>query len=151
MTDHISMEQRSWNMSRIKSVDTQPELILRKRLFKYGFRYRLNGDVSKEYYSSGKLPGKPDIVLSKYKTAIFIHGCFWHHHLGCKRGTWPKTNKEYWISKIEKNIARDKKNIRSLKKLGWNVEVIWECEIQNKKLENKLNKVIKKMKVLFVY
>ena len=145
MTDHISKKHRSWNMSRIKSADTQPELIIRKRLFKYGYRYKLNGNVSKEHYSTGTLPGKPDIVLSKYKTVIFIHGCFWHHHLGCKRATWPKSNRGYWIPKIKKNIDRDKKNLRLLNKMGWNVIIFWECEILDNKIEKKFDKVIKKM------
>jgi DNA mismatch endonuclease (patch repair protein) len=146
MTDHISESYRSWNMSRIKSADTKPEILVRKYLFSRGFRFRLNGKISKNYYSSGVLPGKPDIVLAKYRTVIFVHGCFWHHHTKCKRATWPKTNKKYWIPKIENNIARDRNNARALKKLGWDVEIIWECETSGKKLEG----VAKKMKSLVV-
>ena len=133
-------------MSRIKSANTKPETIVRKKLFNYGFRYRLNGKCANKYYSNGRLPGKPDIVLAKYKTVIFVNGCFWHHHLNCKRATWPKTNQEYWIQKIKKNITRDKVNKKILKKLGWNVEIIWECEIDDKKL----NKLISKLKILLI-
>jgi DNA mismatch endonuclease, patch repair protein len=146
MTDHISKEHRSWNMSRIKSADTKPEVLVRKKLFQFGFRYNLNGKISKKYYNSGYLPGKPDIVLPMYREVIFVHGCFWHHHPKCKRATWPKTNKGYWIPKIKKNILRDKKNIKYLSKLGWHVNVIWECEINDGRFEKKLNDIMKEMK-----
>ena len=129
MTDHISKEHRSWNMSRIKSSDTKPERIVRSLLHRMGYRFRLNGKISKKYYQKGVLPGKPDIVMAGYKTVIFVHGCFWHHHQNCKKANLPKSNKEYWIPKINKNVNRDKMHIKELKKNGWKVLVIWECEI----------------------
>jgi DNA mismatch endonuclease (patch repair protein) len=145
MVDHISNEYRSWNMSRIKSVNTTPEKIVRSALFKAGLRFRLNGKVSIKYHPNGKLPGKPDIILAKYSTVLFVHGCFWHHHYGCKRANWPKSNKEYWIPKIKKNMIRDKENINRLRKIGWNVEIIWECETKKKNFKQIINKLIKKI------
>jgi len=133
MTDHLSKEKRSWNMSRIRSKDTKPELIVRSLLHRMGYRFRLHRK---------DLPGKPDIVLPKYKTAIFIHGCFWHGHKNCKRGNIPKSNKEYWISKITKNIERDRKNILKLKKANWKVIKIWECEIER---NISVDRIIKKI------
>ncbi len=146
MTDKISQRQRSWNMSRIRSANTKPEMIARSTLFKLGFRFRLNGKAPKKYFTKRKLPGKPDIVLAKYKTVIFVHGCFWHHHEGCKRATWPKTNKEYWIPKIKNNVIRDKENIKTLNKLGWKVFIIWECEISDKKFMQRINIIINEMR-----
>jgi DNA mismatch endonuclease (patch repair protein) len=110
-------------MSKIRSKDTKPELALRKALFARGFRYRVHDK---------HLPGKPDIVLPKYKTVIFLHGCFWHRHEECKyAGSMPKTNTEYWVSKITSNRERDKINMQKLAALGWNVLIVWECEIQH--------------------
>jgi DNA mismatch endonuclease (patch repair protein) len=129
MTDRISKEHRSWNMSRIRSKDTKPELLLRSMLFAEGYRFRLAGKVSKRIYKKGVLPGRPDIVLAKYRTVIFVHGCFWHRHENCSRATTPKSNTEFWLAKFAKNIARDKENISELRTLGWNVIVIWECEL----------------------
>jgi len=103
---------------------TKPEEIVRKYLFSKGFRYRKN---------DARYPGKPDIVLPKYKTIIFIHGCFWHQHLGCKAARIPDTNSEFWKSKFEKNIARDAKEKRELEEAGWKVIILWECEISTKK------------------
>jgi DNA mismatch endonuclease (patch repair protein) len=116
-------------MSRITSKDTAPEVIFRRLIHRAGFRYRLHVKT---------LPGKPDLVLKKYRTVVFIHGCFWHGHEGCKRGNMPKTNKKYWKNKIERNIARDKKNVKILKRSGWNVFIVWECEL--KEPENVLKK-----------
>ncbi len=116
-------EGRSKMMSKIRSTNTKPEIKLRKFLFSQGFRYRINDK---------KLPGKPDIVLSKYKTVIFVHGCFWHGHEGCRRSHIPKSNEQYWITKIAGNLTRDKAHTQALKDLGWNVLVVWECEINNK-------------------
>lgn len=113
--------KRSLRMSRIKSNNTSIELIVRKWLFSFGYRYRVN---DKRY------PGKPDIILPKYKTAIFVHGCFWHGH-NCKIGHIPKTNTNYWKNKIGRNQERDRENASKLHKLGWNVITIWECEIKN--------------------
>jgi len=108
-------------MSRIRGKSTSPEIAVRKALHKAGFRFRLHRK---------DLPGKPDIVLPKYKTVIFVHGCFWHSH-GCKDSRTPKTNTEFWCSKLTQNVRRDMGNIRNLKNLGWNVKVIWECEIKD--------------------
>jgi len=116
------MEKRSWNMSRIKGRDTSPELKVRKLLHFLGYRFRLHRK---------DLPGSSDIVLPKYKTVIFVNGCFWHHHKGCKRASWPKTNTDYWEKKISKNIERDKINMSKLEKMNWNSVIIWECEVSN--------------------
>ena len=109
MPDNISKEKRSWNMSRIHSSDTSIEIKLRKYLFSLGFRYRKN---------CKSICGKPDIVLKKYNTVIFIHGCFWHRHKNCRHNTIPKTNTEYWIKKFDRNIKNDKKNIKSNKAIN---------------------------------
>jgi len=114
--------KRSECMSKIRSKDTKPELALRKALFARGFRYRVNDK---------KLPGKPDIVLRKYKTVIFLHGCFWHRHKGCKYAYTPKTNTKFWVDKINSNRERDKSNFQKLTDLGWNVLTVWECEIRH--------------------
>ena len=119
--DNHTKEQRHYNMSKIRSKDTTPEEKVRKYLFSQGFRYRKN---DKRY------PGHPDIVLPKYKTAIFVNGCFWHMH-GCKEFVLPKSNLEYWLPKLESNKARDEANIAKLKEMGWNVIVLWECEIKD--------------------
>lgn len=134
MTDTISKEHRSWNMSRIKGKNTKPEVTVRSLLHKMGYRFRLNRK---------DLPGKPDIVLPKYNTVIFIHGCFWHQHKNCSRSNIPKTNDKYWIPKLEKNILRDKQVIKNLRKLNWNVFVLWECEIKNiKKIKREINRIL---------
>lgn len=122
IVDTFSTEQRSKMMSKIASKNTIPEMIVRKSLHSRGFRYRLHDN---------KLPGKPDLVLPKYKTVIFVHGCFWHAHEGCKFYRMPKSNTDYWKKKIENNISRDIKNRKALQELGWNVIVVWECELKN--------------------
>jgi DNA mismatch endonuclease (patch repair protein) len=114
-------EVRSYNMSRIRSKDTKPELLIRKYLHAQGYRFRLHVK---------DLPGKPDIVLPKYKTVIFVHGCFWHGHEGCKYASIPKTRTEWWTAKIEGNKARDKKAFEALEKLGWRVVEVWGCEVK---------------------
>lgn len=114
--------KRSECMSKIRSKNTKPELVLRKALFARGFRYRVNVP---------NLPGKPDIVLPKYQTVIFLHGCFWHRHEGCKYAYTPKTNTKFWIDKITSNAERDKVNLQKLTALGWNVITVWECEIRH--------------------
>lgn len=131
MVDSINKETRSWNMSRIKSKNTKPEIILRSLLHNMGYRFRLQGKVSVKKHPKGYLPGKPDIVLSKYKTVFFIHGCFWHMHQGCKRSTIPKSNSKYWKEKLNRNVIRDKEIEKELKKMEWNVVVFWECEMKN--------------------
>lgn len=127
--DNHSKEVRSYNMSKIRSTGTKPEDMVRKYLFSKGLRYRKNVKA---------LPGKPDIVLPKYKTIVFVNGCFWHGHNGCKYFVMPKSNTEYWESKIDSNIARDQRTYDSLSALGWNVLVIWECELKKDKRENTL-------------
>lgn len=120
MSDKLTPEKRSWNMSRIKGKDTKIEVEVRKYLFSKGYRFRKN---DKRY------PGKPDIVLPKYHVAIFVHGCFWHRHEGCKDATTPKTRTEFWLEKFDKNVKNDRIKQEKLRKLGWKVIVIWECEI----------------------
>lgn len=129
--DVHSPETRSFNMSKIRGKDTKPEIIVRKWLWTHGFRYRLHRK---------DLPGNPDIVLPKYNTVIFVHGCFWHRHKNCRYATTPKTRKNFWMEKFEGNIQRDKKNQAKLRKLGWKVIVIWECELF--KGDKKLMKLI---------
>ena len=121
MTDVMTKEQRSHNMSMIHGSDTKPEEIVRKYLFNNGFRYRKN---------DAGLPGKPDIVLPKYKTIIFVNGCFWHKHENCKYFVWPKNNSGFWKEKINGTVERDKRNIAMLEKMGWKVIVIWECQLK---------------------
>lgn len=133
MTDIYTKDKRSKIMSNIGSVSTKPEIIIRKSLFSKGFRYRIN-------YK--KLPGKPDIVLPKYRTVIFVHGCFWHAHPNCKDSHLPKSNIEFWENKISSNINRDKNNIKQLADLKWNIIVIWECEIKKKSLESLIGEVV---------
>ena len=120
--DKISKEKRSENMSKIKSHDTSIEIKVRKYLFSQGFRYRKNVK---------SLPGKPDIVLRKYKTVIFINGCFWHRHSGCKYATTPSTHQEFWQKKFKANIQNDQKHYKLLKENGWSVIILWECEIEH--------------------
>ena len=124
---------RSYNMSRIKGKNTKPEELVRKYLFSQGFRYRKNDK---------RLPGSPDIVFPKYKTVIFVNGCFWHGHEGCKHFVWPKSNDEFWKNKIETNIARDKKKTQVLEELGWRVIVVWECELKKATINETFKKLI---------
>ena len=129
MADVHSPKTRSYNMSRIRSKDTKPEEIVRKYLFSKGFRYRKNDT---------RFPGKPDIVLPKYKTVIFVNGCFWHMHEGCKSFVWPKNNEEFWRNKIMSNAERDKRNYQLIQQQGWRVLVVWECELRSKVKEQTL-------------
>ncbi len=119
MTDRLSKEQRSWNMSRIRGKDTRPERTVRSLLHRLGYRFRLHRK---------NLPGKPDIILPRHKTIIFVHGCFWHQHKGCKEATMPKSRTEWWQEKLEGNAARDKRNKAELRRAGWRVLTVWECE-----------------------
>ena len=121
MSDKLTPEKRSWNMSRIKGKDTKIEVEVRKYLFSKGYRFRKNDKI---------YPGKPDIVLPKYHVAIFVHGCFWHRHEGCKDATTPKTRTEFWLEKFDKNVKNDQIKQEKLRELGWKVIVIWECEIK---------------------
>lgn len=121
MVDTITSERRSWNMSRIRSRNTAPELRLRSLLHRAGFRFRLYAN---------KLPGRPDIVLPKYRTVIFVHGCFWHRHPGCRYTTTPSTRAEFWQEKFDGNVRRDARNRADLKAAGWTVVTVWECELK---------------------
>ena len=132
MADNHTKEQRSYNMSRIHSKNNVPEEKVRKFLFSKGFRYRKNDK---------KLPGCPDIVLPKYKTVIFVNGCFWHKH-NCKRFVWPSSNEEYWKKKILRNVERDELNIKELKELGWKVLVVWECELKKATIDKRLETLV---------
>lgn len=132
MADNLPKEVRSMNMSHIRSVNSRPEELVRKYLFSKGFRYRKN---------VRSLPGCPDIVLKKYRTIVFVNGCFWHKH-DCPRFVWPSSNKEYWYSKIQRNVERDKKNIAELRAAGWNVLVVWECELKKSKRDERLTLLI---------
>jgi DNA mismatch endonuclease, patch repair protein len=138
--DHLTEEKRSWNMSRIHSSNTKAEVIVRSYLHNKGFRFRLKN----------KIPGKPDIYLKKYGSVIFVHGCFWHRHTGCRRASTPKSNKDYWDDKFRKNTERDKRVIRELKKKGLKVHIIWECQVHDQsileKVVNKIRKVIEEEK-----
>lgn len=128
--DSLTKEKRSWNMSRIRSNDTTPELAVRSFLFRHGFRFRLHVK---------SLPGHPDIVLPKYKTVIEVRGCFWHRHPGCRQATTPSTNAEFWQEKFKRNVERDRNTEKLLKELGWNLIVVWECELKN---DERLNLLI---------
>lgn len=121
--DIWTKEKRSEVMSNIRSKDTLPEIRVRKILFSKGYRYRLHVK---------NLPGKPDIVLPKHNAVVFVHGCFWHLHRGCRDGTIPKTRTEYWRGKLLKNKERDKNHVGKLQEQGWRVLILWECEIENK-------------------
>jgi DNA mismatch endonuclease (patch repair protein) len=123
-------------MSKIRSKDTKPEITVRKFLFSQGFRYRLHDK---------KLPGKPDIVLPKYKSVIMIHGCFWHGHENCKYFNMPKTRNEWWAAKIKRNKQRDKQHAKALRRLGWIVYTIFECELKNDK-QKTFGKLLKKLR-----
>ena len=121
MVDHLTHNRRSWNMSRIRSKDTAPELTVRTILHKMGYRFRLHRK---------DLPGKPDIVLPKHSSVVFVHGCFWHRHPGCINATTPASNQKYWLPKFKRTLERDRKNQIELSRLGWNVIVVWECELR---------------------
>ncbi|NWK56005.1 DNA mismatch endonuclease Vsr [Verrucomicrobiaceae bacterium N1E253] len=125
MTDVFTKEKRSWVMSRIRGKDTKPEMLVRSILHSLGYRFTVNAQNNK------RLPGKPDIVLPKWKTLVFVHGCFWHAHEGCAAFRLPKTRTEWWREKLGKNQVRDKANVHDLRKQGWNVVVVWECELSN--------------------
>lgn len=135
--DSLTREKRSWNMSRIRGKNTTPELIVRSFLHRNGIRFRIH---------AGNLIGKPDIVLPKYRTVIFIHGCFWHRHKGCKYTYSPKSRKKFWNSKFKDNIVRFKQVKRAIKKDGWRLFIIWECQILNNSI--KLRNLVKSIKMV---
>lgn len=133
--DNLSKERRSWNMGQIRSGDTAPEMSVRSVLHRMGFRFRV--------HVKG-LPGKPDIVLSKWEHIIFVHGCFWHRHAGCKLAYTPKTRIKFWKEKFRQNRLRDETVVHELRKMGWEVSIVWECETMDKEeLVRKLEKAIK--------
>lgn len=136
MPDRITKQQRSANMRAIKGKDTSLEIQVRKYLYHHGFRYRKNVK---------ELPGKPDIVLDKYHTVIFVNGCFWHHHYNCKLAVIPKSRTEYWTKKINKNVENDIKNTKLLEQMDYQVITIWECEIKNA-FEDVMKSVIEQIK-----
>ena len=135
MADTISKERRSWNMSRIRGTNTKPEIFLRSLLHRSGYRFRLHDK---------NLPGKPDIVLPRYRTIIFVNGCYWHRHEGCSKATTPKTRTDFWSSKFNKTVERDRRKTEELVSLGWQVITVWECELIQKSSE-----VIKKIEQQF--
>jgi DNA mismatch endonuclease, patch repair protein len=134
MTDVHNKETRSYNMSRVKSKDTKPELLVRRFLHQQGFRFKLH-DMS--------LPGKPDLVLPRHKVVIFIHGCFWHGHKGCKYFTVPQTRTKWWLDKIEGNAQNDVKAVKVLKNGGWKVVIIWGCQLKRTKIKATLGKLLR--------
>jgi len=173
--DRLTAARRSWNMSRIKGKHTAPELLVRSALHRMGYRFRLHAKIPipgrdavlrrPRPRTSGRNRGRsptldqrpldprpsplrfvrPDIILPKYKTVIFVHGCFWHRHRGCKNCTTPTHRREWWLAKLEGNAARDKKHQRALRKLGWRVNVIWECQCEKRKSLAKLNRQLKNL------
>ncbi len=132
MADFLSSEERSIRMSRIRSVSTKPELLLRHAIWHRGFRYRVNVN---------NLPGRPDIVLPKYRTVVFVHGCFWHGHKGCKVYSVPKTNTDFWMAKVARNQERDQEVWRKLEAKGWSVIIVWECQLKKTKLDETIDRV----------
>ena len=132
MADVHNAETRSYNMSRIRSKDTKPEMVVRQRLFAAGYRYRLH---------QKDLPGKPDIVLKKHKTALFIHGCFWHGHEGCRYFVVPKTRTDWWLNKINRNKELDRINAGKLREAGWKVIEIYECQLKKDETEKTLQRL----------
>ena len=130
MADDRSPAERSLNMSHIRSRDTSPELKVRSMIHRAGYRYRLHVK---------EMPGKPDIVMPRYRTAIFVNGCFWHRHLDCRYATMPKTNIDYWQQKFKRNVDRDQETYNALKQDGWSIVVIWECQTRDR---NRLSKLL---------
>lgn len=136
MADVHSKEARSYNMSRVRSKNTNPEMLVRKYLHGKGFRYTLHNKA---------LPGKPDIVLPKYKTVILVHGCFWHGHADCKYFSIPKTRTRWWADKIDRNITNDKNAKNALNEAGWRVIEVWGCELKNPMITNTLDRLTKEL------
>jgi DNA mismatch endonuclease (patch repair protein) len=135
MADKLTAEHRSWNMSRIRSTNTAPEKLVRSMLHRMGYRFSLHRK---------DLTGRPDIVMPKHNTVIFVHGCFWHRHKGCKDASLPKTRTEWWLNKLNGNVSRDRRNQSALRKAGWRVQTVWECETEKpEKLEQRLGRLLK--------
>lgn len=141
MSDVHTIEQRHKNMAAIRAKNTKPELIVRKYLWSHGFRYRLNHP---------RLPGKPDIVLRRYRTCIFVNGCFWHGHEGCKYYVVPKTRTEFWLNKVNRNKERDTEVQRQLAKMGWHCITVWECQLKPDKRETTLESLIYTLNKIFL-
>jgi DNA mismatch endonuclease (patch repair protein) len=155
--DRLTKEHRSWNMSRIRSKNTNPERAVRSMLHRMGFRFRLHAKIPLPPSTSDLQPRtgtkrtlrfiRPDILLPKHKTAIFVHGCFWHRHRGCKNCTTPTNRREWWVAKLEGNVSRDKVHERALRKIGWRTLVVWECQAENPKtLQPLLTKFIRRLR-----
>ncbi len=135
MTDKLSPERRSWNMSRIRGRNTGPEVRVRSLIHRLGYRFSLR---------RSDLPGKPDIVLPRRRLAIFVHGCFWHRHRNCRNSVIPKTRKDFWLAKLESNVRRDRSNASAVRRLGWRTSVVWECELEDEpKLTRRILKLLK--------
>lgn len=141
MSDHLTIEQRHKNMAAVKSKDTKPEMVVRKYLWSRGFRYRVNNP---------RLPGHPDIVLRKYHTCIFVNGCFWHGHEGCKYFRMPKTNTEFWERKISRNRERDREEQKLLARMGWHCITVWECELKGERREKTLESLEYTLNHIFI-
>lgn len=141
MSDHLTIEQRHKNMAAVKSKDTKPEMLVRKYLWSRGFRYRVNNP---------RLPGHPDIVLRKYHTCIFVNGCFWHGHEGCKYFRVPKTNTEFWERKISRNRERDREEQKQLARMGWHCITVWECELKGERREKTLESLEYTLNHIFI-
>ena len=133
MSDSLTPQQRHDCMSKIHSTSTKPEVRMRHELWRRGFRYRKNDK---------RLPGSPDIVLPKYRTVVFVHGCFWHGHKGCKKYTIPKSNTDFWVKKVERNQQRDQEVWRKLEAKGWSVIIVWECELEKKRFDDTIERVV---------
>lgn len=141
MSDRLTIQQRHNNMAAIKGKNTKPEVLVRKYLWSHGFRYRLNHP---------RLPGKPDIVLRKYHTCIFVNGCFWHGHEGCKYFRMPKTNTEFWERKISRNKERDQEEQKQLARMGWHCITVWECELKGERREKTLESLEYTLNHIFI-
>ena len=141
MSDHLTIEQRHKNMAAVRSKDTKPEMVVRKYLWSRGFRYRVNNP---------RLPGHPDIVLRKYHTCIFVNGCFWHGHEGCKYFRMPKTNTEFWERKISRNKERDREEQKKLARMGWHCITVWECELKGERREKTLESLEYTLNHIFI-
>jgi DNA mismatch endonuclease (patch repair protein) len=136
MADQITAKERSWVMSRVHGKNTSPERAVRSIIHRLGYRFRLHRK---------DLPGTPDIVLARHQCVVFVHGCFWHRHKGCKRASMPQSNVDYWEKKFSRNVERDQKHRKDLRKLGWRTIVVWECELRDKnKLADRLFREIGK-------
>ena len=141
MSDHLTIEQRHKNMAAVRSKDTKPEMVVRKYLWSRGFRYRVN---------NSRLPGHPDIVLRKYHTCIFVNGCFWHGHEGCKYFRMPKTNTVFWERKISRNRERDREEQKQLARMGWHCITVWECELKGERREKTLESLEYTLNHIFI-